>query len=161
MSTNDVPGFKPEHHDELAMGCWAEHADDSLLLVESVEGGYVVYSMFDFADGPILEYRDKMAQGAFEKAFSYDPDKDDDDLNVLWIWHDKTPFPWDRIIDKGARPGLRFARGEDYETVAERIARHRKLHAHKFDYQSAVSKAGSATRAIKDKIQRAIGELRS
>lgn len=32
MSTNDVPGAKTENRDVLAMGCWAEHEDGSLIL---------------------------------------------------------------------------------------------------------------------------------
>lgn len=49
MSTNDVPGANPKNADVLAMGCWAEHEDGSLIFVESVEGGTVVYSIFDIA----------------------------------------------------------------------------------------------------------------
>jgi len=33
MSTNDVPGAKAANNDALAMGCWAEHADGSLILM--------------------------------------------------------------------------------------------------------------------------------
>lgn len=39
MSTNDVPGANPVNKDILAAGCWAEHADGSLLFVKGNEGG--------------------------------------------------------------------------------------------------------------------------
>lgn len=151
MSTNDVPGHKPEHHDELAMGCWGEHDDGSLIVVESVEGGRVVYCMFDLAEDPIIEYRDAMGEGGFKKAFSWPTDTGD-----VWTWHDKTPFPWDRIMD-AVRPGSRYAKANDLETAAQRVARHRKLHGQQFDY-SQVTGVGAR---IRDKLQRAIGELRS
>ena len=93
MSTNDVPGAKPENRDKLAMGCWAEHEDGSLIFVESVEGGSVVYSIFDLAKDPPVEYRDAMPEKGFKRQFSW---KGDDDIK--WTWHDKTPFPWDRCM---------------------------------------------------------------
>jgi hypothetical protein len=49
MSTNDVPGARAENHDQLAIGCWAEHDDGSLVLVESTEAGRVIFSVFDLA----------------------------------------------------------------------------------------------------------------
>lgn len=75
------------------MGCWAEHEDGSLILVESVEGGTVVYSMFDVAQDPPVEFRDAMPEAGFKSRFSY-PNVDDEE----WTWHDKTPFAWDRIM---------------------------------------------------------------
>src|SRR5437762_12981828 len=103
MSTRDVPGYRAENHDELAMGCWAEHEDGSMIFVESTEGGRVIYSIFDMEKQPITEYRDAMAEGAFKRQFSYDGKSDP------WTWHDKTPFPWDRIIKAGSRDGARIA----------------------------------------------------
>jgi len=125
MSTNDVPGYKAVHQDQLAMGCWAEHADGSLIVVESTEGGRVVYSIFDMEKQPVTEYRDAMAEGAFKKAFSWNPK---DPASEKWTWHDKTPFPWDRIIRAGARDGTRYASAEDHITAAERIRRSREIH---------------------------------
>jgi hypothetical protein len=120
MSTNDVPGYKSSNRDELAMGCWAEHEDGSLIFVESTEGGRAVYSMFDMEKKPVIEYRDAMAIGAFKKMFSFDG------RNEKWTWHDKTPFPWDRIIKAGGRDGTRYADVEDHLTEAERIRRKRR-----------------------------------
>lgn len=151
MSHNDVPGHKPEHRDELAHGCWAEHEDGSLILVEAVEGGRVVYCMFDLLEDPIIEYRDAMAEGGFKKSFSWPSDTGD-----KWTWHDKTLFPWDRIMEK-TPPGSRYASADDQMTAAQRVARHRKLHGKRFDY-SRVTGVGAR---IRDKVQRAIGELRT
>lgn len=119
MSTDDVPGYKPEHRDELAMGCWAEHADGSLIVVESTEGGRVVYSIFDTSLKPVTEFRDAMAEGAFKTQYSWKGKGD------RWTWHDKTPFPWDRVIAAGARPGTRYADVEDTLSEAERVRRMR------------------------------------
>jgi hypothetical protein len=125
MSTEDVPGYKPENRDRLAMGCWAEHEDGSLILVEDTEGGRIVYLIFDVARKPIIQYRDTMAQGAFEKTYSWAPEKKrgKDDA---WTWHDKTVFPWDRVIADGFRDGASYADVEDQLSEAERIARRRR-----------------------------------
>ena len=179
MSTKDVPGYKPENRDELALGAWAEHHDGSMIFVESVEDGRVVYSMFDLGENEITEYRDSMSEMGFKKSFSWTSEvdtfvprsrddkgryiKDDDDDNKYatpWTWHDKTPFPWDAVIDLGAKPGQRYAHADMLESAAERVAQSRRLHRRKFNYDAALSRAGSAGRAIVDKIQRAVGELR-
>src|ERR1700756_3358559 len=128
MSTNDVPGYKPANNDKLAIGCWAEHEDGSLLLVESTEANRVIYSMFDMAKQPPVEYRDAMAQTTFEKTFSYDPNRDDDDdLDLIGTWHDKTPFPWDKIIKSGFSDGVKPAFADHTMTAAERVAESLKL----------------------------------
>lgn len=41
---------------------------------------------------------------------------------IRWTWHDKTPFPWDRVIKAGVRPGPRRASAEDHLSEAARIA---------------------------------------
>jgi len=161
MSTTDVPGVKDskgksKHNDELSALCWAEHDDGSMIFVESVEDGRVVYSVFDFKD-EIIEYRDSMSVHGFKKAFSYDASDDD---SIRWTWHDKTPFPWDRVIEQGARAGGRHAHADHLMSAAERVAKSRSLHRRKFDYNSALTRAGSIGAAIVDKVQRAIRELR-
>lgn len=155
MSTDQVPGNKPETRDELALGCWAEHEDGSMIFVESVEDGRVVYSMFDLTETEIVEYRDSMSELGFKKSFSWPTDTGD-----KWTWHDKTPFPWDVVIDLGAKDGRKFPHADALESAAERVARSRRLHKRTFNYDAALAKAGSAGRAIVDKIQRAVGELR-
>lgn len=158
MSTNDVPGHKAENRDQLAMGCWAEHEDGSLIFVESTEGGRVIYSIFDVARKPITEYRDAMAEGGFKKIFSW-KGKDD----IRWTWHDKTPFPWDRIIREGARDGARFADVEEQLSAAERVRRSREIQrgqpvdpddiAHRFD------KLGDKAEGLISRLQNAISKL--
>lgn len=113
MSTNDVPGHKASNNDVLAMGSWAESKDGSLIFVESVENGRVIYSMFDTRHTPVLEYREAMPESDFKPAFSWKADrsglKDKKasgvPADILWTWHDKMPFPWDRVIKNGARDG--------------------------------------------------------
>ena len=163
MSTNDVPGIKDtktgksKHNDALAMGCWAEHDDGSLIFVESTEDGRVVYSVFDLAAGPeVIEYRDSMSIKGFEIAFSW-PNK----LDEKWTWHDKTDFPWDKVIKAGAQSGGRHASADQLLSAAARVAKSRKMRGEAFDYNEAKSKAGDLGNAIIDKIQRAIEELRS
>lgn len=127
MSTNDVPGYNPSNRDALAMGCWAESADGSLLFVEGVENGRVIYSMFDSRHKPVLEYRDAMSETDFKTAFSWKADrsslKDKASAvpSIQWTWHDKTPFPWDRVIQRGARDGSRLASAADTLEQAEKL----------------------------------------
>src|SRR5258708_17935738 len=98
MSTNDVPGYNPANNDVLACGCWAEHNDGSLIFVESTEINRVIYSIFDMAKQPPVEYRDAMTEVAFKKAFSWHPGSRDaaDFDDLICTWHDKSPFPLDR-----------------------------------------------------------------
>jgi hypothetical protein len=121
MSTNDVPGAKAQNNDTLHIGCWAEHDDGSLILVEGNENGRVIYSVFDLLKKPIVEYRDAMPETVFKKTFSYDGS------NIKWTWHDKTPFPWDKIIKAGANDGQRLAAVDDILTAAQRVAESLKL----------------------------------
>lgn len=160
MSTSDVPGYRASNGDELAMGCWAEAADGSLILVEAVEGGRVVYSIFDLEKEPVVEYRDAMAEGAFKKSFSYDPNAKQ--KAERWTWHDKTPFPWDRIIDKGGRAGARYATAEDHLTAAERIKRSRELHRGEpvdvAELESRIDRLGDKAAGIIRRLQQAISK---
>jgi len=132
MSTSDVPGAKDANNDELAMGCWAEHDDGSLLVVHSTENDEVIYSMFDTSKTPPVEFRDKMPMGDFKAYFSWDGN------NVKWTWHDKTPFPWDRIIKSGIRDGVLPApSGHDQiaeaKSVAESLAEKMGIPGHEID----------------------------
>ncbi len=155
MSTPDVPGHKKANNDELGMGCWAEHDDGSLILVESAEGGQVIFSMFDTSQHEVFEYRDRMNQGAFNKAFSWDSK---DPSSDRWTWHDKTPFPWDRVMAE--RPaGARPASADQTMNTAERLAKARGLDPKEFDYDSALVKAGALGQSIVEKVQRALSEL--
>ena len=157
MSTKDVPGANPQNADVLAMGSWAEHDDGSLILVESTEGGRVVYSMFDFAQGEIVEYRDAMEQKAFEDQFSWPGSVGD----VRWTWHDKTPFPWDRILDD-ARPGLRHPSASQQLSAAQRVAQSLNLRARALsaDRKSMLRSMRRGVGHIMQGIRDAVKELR-
>lgn len=142
MSTNDVPGANPAHGDTLAMGCWAETKDGSLLVVASTEGKHVVYSMFDTSRKPIVEYRDKMKRKEFERQFSYTAAGAKPVADVKWTWHDKTPFDWDRVIKQGALDGVRYASASDQLSAAERVAQDLSLRGAAVDAADHSHKVG-------------------
>lgn len=171
MSTNDVPGNDPDNADELHSGCWAEHDDGSLIFVTDTENGRVIYSMFDMSKEPIQEYRDSMAEERFKKFFSWN---DADPYNKVgkkgkktvpkekWVWHDKTPFPWDKIIKHGATDGPRYASATDLLTAAERVAQSLKLRASEVsgDLSHLTERTIRRAGGILDKLKRAASELR-
>lgn len=172
MSTNDVPGAVASNHDELGIGCWAEHSDGSLIFVESTENGRVIYSVFDMSDDDdIVEYRDSMKETAFKKHFTWqadaddEDDDDDDDLaKIKWTWHDKTPFPWDRVIAEGAKDGPRYTHADKQLSAAAKVARSRELHGVPLDAASKshlVEKTSGKkiAKAIMKGIQKAIDKL--
>ncbi len=130
MSTNDVPGHNPVNNDDLAMGCWAEHEDGSLMLVQSSEGGRIIYSVFDMAADPPLEYKDTMAEKAFKKQYSWDKKKSKKDK---WTWHDKSRFPWDKVMSSDIQQGVGYVSADDFETAAGRVAKSRKLRGTELD----------------------------
>jgi hypothetical protein len=156
MATHDVPGAKPGNRDQLAMGCWAEHEDRSLIFVESTEGGNVVYSVFDVARDPPLEFRDAMREGEFKAAFSW-PNK----VGEKWTWHDKTPFPWDRVM-RDFPAGTRVASAGALTTAAQRIAERLGLRGRNFerDRYAHLADEVRAAGGIIDRLQRAIDRLR-
>ncbi len=127
MSTPDVPGANPANKDILTIGCWAENDDGSLIFVEGLEAGTVVYSIFDVPE-PKVEYRDAMSEKGFKEQFSWKPG--DGDTKDKWTWHDKTPFPWDRIM--GDFPaGQRSSSANKVMTAAQRVAEKLDLRAEK------------------------------
>lgn len=152
MSTNDVPGAKKQNNDVLATGCWAEHKDGSMIFVDGVEAGTVVYSLFDRDQDDPVEYRDAMDEKGFKDQFSWKKgDKD------KWTWHDKTPFPWDKIM-KTFPAGVKPVSAEAEMSAAKRIARSLKIRAGKVrDHHDeepswqkpAIEMMNAITRAIK------------
>jgi hypothetical protein len=156
MSTHDVPGYKAENNDKLATGSWAEHDDGSLIFVESTEANRVVYSMFDMAKLPPVEYRSAMPQVTFEKTFSFG-----NDLDEVWTWHDKTPFPWDRVIKAGVSDGVKPAFAEHTMTAAERVAESLRLRGGRIsgDMGHMADQVRARGVSIWDKISRAVAEL--
>ena len=159
MATKDVPGSNPRNHDKLGVGCWAEHSDGSLILVEGLEDDRVIYSIFDLNKSPMLEYRDAMLIGDFEKAFTCNsadigqPYKTKDKKTVTkqqWTWHDKSQFPWDRILGVAA-DGPKFVSAHSLMSAAARVADDLKLRG------ADVSIRGLATRGTASGIRGRIG----
>jgi hypothetical protein len=90
--TTIPPKAQASARDILATGCWAEHDDGSLLLIGGTEGECVAYWMFDMGMTPPATYRNALPRSKFEKLFACKGD-------FLWTWkHDKTPFPWARLM---------------------------------------------------------------
>jgi len=159
MSTNDVPGSNKINNDELAMGCWAEHKDGSLIFVQSTEGGRVIYMMFDTFTDPITEYRDAMPEKGFKKNFSWGKSS-----KIKWTWHDKTPFPWDRVIKSGARDGVHHASADDTLRAAQKLAKSLKLRGKKVKkekYEHMADTEMPFRNRIINKVQNAINKLKA
>ena len=164
MSTNDVPGANPANRDELGIGSWAEHQDGSLIFVQGTENDTVVYSMFDLTKQPLIEWRDMMPIGDFEIMFScsakdiHKPVSDSKGRSIKkeqWTWHDKTAFPWDRVIKAGAMSGAKFASAADVMSAAERIAQNLHLRAKNVNldeikHRAETPRAGNLKQAFKD-----------
>lgn len=123
MSTNDVPGAKASNKDELAMGCWAEHEDGSLIFVEGTEGATIVYCIFDVSKEPVVQYRDAMPEASFKSTFSWGPKAA---AGVKWTWHDKTPFDWKRVMSRFP-DGQGHASADGTMSAAERVAESLRL----------------------------------
>lgn len=122
VSTNDVPGHKPENHDQLAMGSWAKHEDGSLIFVQSVENKRVVYMLFDMSRMPPRRWQGAMDETKFKRHFSWDPKKArTDPTHFKWTWHDKTPFPWDDVMEEIDEEPMVKTAGE-IQSAAERVA---------------------------------------
>lgn len=126
MSTQDVPGANPANNDELAAGSWAEHDDGSLLFVKGTEAGQVVYELYDLDQDPPVYYQDAMLEDAFKTSFSYPPVGTSSDK---WTWHDKTPFPWARVMKTFDKPRPVHADVHDTLSAAARVAKSLRLRA--------------------------------
>ncbi len=161
MSTNDVPGAKAANNDELAMGCWAEHEDGSLIFVEGTEGDKIVYSIFDVSQDPPVEYRDAMPEDGFKKHFSWDSKNPQSEK---WTWHDKTPFDWERIIGKGVGSGQKYPSAHHQLTAAQRVAKHIGVEGQEVEPEKVrhlTEKLSAAAGAMVEGLQKAIGELKT
>jgi len=163
MATNDVPGANPANNDTLHEGCWAEHEDGSLILVQGMqpEDNRVIFSVFDLAKG--LEYRTAMPENNFKSRFSWKPS---DPKSAKWTWHDKTAFPWDRIM-QSFPPGERPPFAEHTISQAERVKRDLRRRGIEVKESKladvgsvAYERTTSVIAIIGDKITRAFNELR-
>ena len=161
MASNDVPGANPANNDELAVGAWGEHEDGSLIFVEGVQDYRVIYSMFDMAPTPPLEYRDAMSEIVFKRSFSWSAPSASPLSNEKWTWHDKTPFPWNKIIKEGISDGARLTSAADTLSAAARIAASLGVRAEEFDRQHfAAYETRERVGGIMARIGRALKELR-
>lgn len=151
MATNDVPGSNPANGDVLAAGCWAEHEDGSMLYVKGTEDKQVVYELYDLAKDPPVYYQDAMRAEAFEKSFGRDADDE-------WTWHDKTPFPWGRVMKIFDRPVAKHADVHDELSAAARIADSLRLRARKMtesDVSGRAERIVRKGRGILERLERA------
>jgi hypothetical protein len=124
--TNDVPGANKNNADELAVGCWAEADDGSLILVKGLENGTVIYEIFDSAN-PDLSFTDAMPEKKFKPFYSYAGAAAN---KVKWSWHDKTSFPWDRVMKNISRPKPGFSSVEAQMSAAQRVMESLKKMGH-------------------------------
>jgi hypothetical protein len=148
MSTHDVPGANPANRDVLATGCWSETDNgDSLIHVESTEGGRVIFSMFDLTRTPVIAFRHAMPEELFKKSFSWQ--SGEAVTTDKWVWHDKTPFPWDRVIREGLKPGADYALAQDQISAAQRVADALHLQGEVISQQDPTLKAKSVRKMAK------------
>jgi hypothetical protein len=158
MSTADVPGANPKNHDVLSSGCWAEHADGSLIFVKGTELDQVVYEIFDVAADPPVSYTDAMPETAFKKSFSFPPSGVSTEK---WTWHDKTPFPWNRVMQSFKRPRP-TVHAEEFVSAAARVAESLRLRAHALHEESVrahTDQPATRGRAVLQKLSEALEEL--
>lgn len=156
MATNDVPGANPANADVLATGCWAEHDDGSLLFVKGTENSQVVYELYDIAQDPSVYYQDAMREDAFKESFSYPPVGQSADK---WTWHDKTPFPWNKVMKTFDKPRPVHADVHDTLSAAARVAQSLRLRAKQLteqDVAQGTDQVRTKGRSILERIERAI-----
>lgn len=156
MATSDVPGANPKNADKLATGCWAEHKDGSLLFVKGTEGGQVVYELYDVAQAPPVYYQDAMREDAFQKAFSAPPFGSSSED---WTWHDKTAFPWSRVMKSFDKPVPVPADVHDTLSAAARVAESLRLKAQRVQEEAVGAQQEQVVRkgrGIAERIERAI-----
>lgn len=160
MATDDVPGANPKNADVLASGCWAEHQDGSLIFVKGTENDQVVYEIYDVAQEPPVYYQDAMRGDAFKKQFSWTPIGTSTEK---WTWHDKTPFPWHKVMKTFDKPKPTHADVHDELTAAARVAKSLRLRAQNLspgDVEHMTEQTVPAGgRTIRDRIQKAIDAL--
>lgn len=156
MSTHDVPGANKANNDILAAGCWAEHTDGSLLFVKGTEADQVVYELYDVAQDPPVYYQDSMRITGFNQNFSYPPTGAS---SVEWTWHDKTPFPWSRVIRNFDKPTPMHTTVADTLSAAAKVAESLKLRAKNLqpsDIEAQIPQSRSSGRTIIQRLEDAL-----
>jgi len=152
MATHDVPGSNPANQDVLSAGCWAEHDDGSLVYVKGTERDQVVYEIYDVAQDPPVFYQDAMNKDAFESQFSYND-------NIKWLWHDKTPFPWDRVMRTFDKPRPEYADVADQLTAADKVAQSLKLRAQRVEQEEITPRTEQRRRHARSVTERLMSAL--
>ena len=141
MSTQCAPGYKGSNSDSandvLFKGCWAEADAESLLFVEDIDekDNIVIFNIFDLSKDPILDYRDSMTIDDFKEEFSYGSKMNKKIKGNKWTWHDKTKFPWKKIIKAGGQDGMRIAEANQVLSLAAQLAAHKHLRGNPVDKQ--------------------------
>jgi hypothetical protein len=162
MSTNDVPGFGEASSDVLAMGCWAEHEDGSLIFVKSTEGQRIIYEMYDVNSSTVVQYTDAMLEDAFKKQFSWTNKEKNNKKNTKWSWHNRTLFPWDKVIKAGVKDGIGYASAGDQLSAAARVALSLSLQGRDLDPETKkhlMDFLSPASKTITSRLQEAISSL--
>lgn len=158
MATTDVPGANPKNRDALDIGCWAEDDQDtSLLHVVGREHGQVIYQMYDLTNG--MFYQDAMLEQDFKATFSHPPTGQSAER---WTWHDKTTFPWDRVMKRIDRPVPQHADVMDQLTAAAHVAERLNIEGRRLDDDEVTPHVEQRRRrgyAIMDRIADAIGRF--
>lgn len=119
MGTTAVPGAAKRNMDKLSEGCWGEADDGSLILVVGHETGSVVFDLYDLDQQPPMFFRSSLIEKEFKEAFSVPPIGKSLDT---WTWHDKTTFPWNRVMKRFSDITPHYADVEDQLSIAQRIA---------------------------------------
>ena len=128
MATDCAPGYQgpasDSKNDTLHVGCWAESKDGSLLFVKGVEPtlNRVIFSLYDMSASPIMDFTDSMPIDDFKEFFSWGSVSNKKVKDNKWTWHDKTPFPWSKVVKSGARDGSNFASAADLLSQAARVS---------------------------------------
>lgn len=161
MSTNAVPGANPKNRDYLERGAWAEDKDQtSLVHVIGREDGSIVFQIYDLSEDPIIFYQNALIESEFKTFFSVPPVGTSD---VTWTWHDKTDFPFDRVMKRFSSKASYHADVKDQLSVAQRIAA--ALHIKgkrltKEDVSAQVEREHNRGMAIIDVVTEALGKIR-
>lgn len=165
MATKAVPGADKKNFDSLDVGCWAEDEDaqdpsvvgGSLVFIAGFENGQVVYQMYDLANG--MFYQDAMLKKDFKSFFSVPPIGSS---KVEWTWHDKTPFPWNRVMKRFTRPAPHHADVIEQLSAAERVAQDLNLRGRELEEQDIshnIDQDRTRGMAIIEAIAEAVGRV--
>ncbi len=161
MSTNDVPGANPVNKDYLDRGAWAEDKDQtSLVHVIGKEAGSVVFQLYDLDENPIIFYQNAMIESEFKDFFSVPPVGTSE---VEWTWHDKTDFPFDRVMKRFSSKASYHADVQEQMSAAKRINAKLKMKAQRLteaDVSAQMDQERGRGLAIIDAIGNALSKIR-